>query len=884
MPLAVGTKLGPYEILAAAGAGGMGEVYRARDTRLDREVAIKVLPSHLAADGKFRERFEREARAISSLKHPHICVLYDIGRQDGIDYLVLEYLQGESLADRLERGPLPIEQVLVYGIQIADALERAHRQGVVHRDLKPSNIMITKDGVKLLDFGLAKPMAGAALASSALGAMTVSQQQKPLTAEGTLVGTFQYMAPEQLEGKDADPRSDLFAFGCVLYEMTTARRPFDGKTQASVVASILASEPPVISSVQPLTPPAFERVVKTALAKDPDERWQSAHDLKMQLKWISEGSQAAAPAVAAAKRSRWQSAAWPIAALLLLALLGVGAVWWSRAHQPRPTMYFNSYVPFPANDVALSPDGNKVALVAYSDQVNKYIIWVHEIGSRSANGLPGTEDASHPFWSPDGRFIAFFAQGKLKKVDLSSGDSVQVLCDAPHGRGGTWNRDGVIIFTPDVWKGLARVSAGGGTPVEITKPDGSRGEMSNRWPVFLPDGRHFIYLAANFSGEFRKNSLYVGTLDSNEKRLLTLASSNAVYAEPGYLLYLRDTDLTAQKFDLRTLSLSGEPRTLSSDVQYYPQIDLALFSVAGNGTLVVQTGKGAAKSQLAWFDRNGKQVGVVGTQGVFADPAISPDGRRVAFDQMEPDGRNQDVWVRELGNDAVMRLTFGPGLNELPQWAPDGKRIAIMSNQKLSSALHLRNADGSGSDSQLTEPLGSQQYPWGWSPDGKYLLVARGDALAYAGFGEKEPKVLLQGNWIVRNAQFSPDGKWIAYSSNEAGAFEIYVSPFPNAGSKWQVSRGGGEEPRWRHDGKELFYLSPEGKMMAASVKSGTGFESGAPVTLFQAHVRQPISSGDVVSYDVAADGQRFLINTKVDDPSAAPLSVILNWSSEIEK
>ena len=461
---------------------------------------------------------------------------------------------------------------------------------------------------------------------------------------------------------------------------------------------------------------------------------------------------------------------------------------------------------------------------------------------------------------------------------------MQILCDAPHGRGGTWNRDGVIVFAPDVWTGLHRVSAGGGTPVEITKPDPERMEMSHRWPVFLPDGRHFIYLAANFAGEFRKNTLYVGSLDSSEKRLLTPAASNAAYSEPGYLLYLRDTTLMAQKFDLRSFSLSGEPRTLSSDVQYLPQIDLALFGVAGNGTLVVQTGKGAAKSQLAWFDRSGKQVGVVGTQGVFADPAISPDGRRVAFDQMEPDGRNDDIWIRELGNDSVMRLTFGPGLMELPAWSPDGKRIALMANHGLSSALQLKNADGSGSETQISEPSGKQQDPWGWSPDGKSLLIERGDALAYLSLGNKEPKILVQGNWLVRNAQFSPDGKWIAYSSNETGAWEIYVSPFPDAGSKWQVSRGGGEEPRWRRDGKELFYLSPEGKMMAVPVRSRTGFASESPVGLFQAHVRQPISSGDVVSYDVSADGQKFLINTRVDEPNAAPLSVILNWSSEMEK
>ncbi len=884
MSLAPGTKLGPYEVQSPLGAGGMGEVYRASDTRLDRTVAVKILPAHLSQNAEAKSRFGREARAISSLSHPNICHLYDVGEQDGTSYLVMEYLEGETLADRLRKGPLPLDQVLKVGTEICQGLEKAHRSGIVHRDLKPSNIMLTKSGVKLMDFGLAKPTTAAVQGSSS--PVPLATMSQPLTVEGTVVGTFQYMSPEQVEGKEADARSDIFAFGAVLYEMITGHRAFEGKTTASTIAAILAAEPQPISTLQPLSPTALERIVQGCLAKDPDERLQTAHDVRVQLNWIAQsGSQSAMPARALPSRRRWDRAGWLFAVVLLLLLVAGSVAWWSSLHAPVRAMHFNSPVPFPANDLSLSPDGRFVALVAYSDQANRNMIWRYEVGSRQATAVPGTEDASHPFWSPDGRSLGFFAQGRLKKIDAFSGTSAQALCDAPHGRGGAWNRDGVILFSPEVFTGVYRVSSAGGTPVQVTKPDPSGFESSHRWPSFLPDQRHFLYTAANFSGRFDKNVVYVGALDTNEKVQVVSAASNAAYADPGYLLYWRDGALVAQRFDPRSFAVSGEPHTISDEVQYFPQTDLAVFNVAGKATLAVQTRKGASKSQLLWFNRSGKQVGAVAAPpGEFANPGLSPDGRRMVIDQTDSDGRHQNIWIHELANNAMTRLTFSPGLNQDAVWSPDGRRLAYGSSKKLNFSIFQKNADGSGSEEEIADLGVMQQNPWDWSRDGKFLLLRKDQELWYMSLEDRQAKPFLPGQSPARNAQFSPDGKWVAYSSNETGNWEVYVSAFPNPTSKWQVSRGGGEEPRWRRDGKELFYLSSDGKMSAVPVKVGNSFEAGPPDTLFQTHPRQPVSAMDFFSYDVTADGQRFLINTKVDEPSAPPLSIVLNWASDLEK
>ncbi|HST09218.1 MAG TPA: protein kinase [Terriglobales bacterium] len=884
MALHSGTMLGPYEVLSPAGAGGMGEVYRARDTRLDRIVAIKILPAHLSSNPESKQRFDREARTISGLSHPNICHLYDVGTQDGISYLVMEYLEGETLADRLSKGPLPLDQALKYGIEICEGLEKAHRCGVVHRDLKPGNIMLTRSCTKLMDFGLAKPVSGGPPSSGL--SETLATPQHPLTQEGMVVGTFQYMSPEQVEGKEADARSDVFALGAVLYEMVTGRRAFEGKTTASTIAAILAAEPPPISSVQPLSPPGLESTVKSCLAKDPDERVQTAHDVKLQLKWM-QGSSGLHPAVlqAAPQTSGWRRGGWLASALLLLLIIAGAWVWWRGSHQAAPAMYFISAAPSPAAAVALAPDGRTVALVAYYEQANKNVIWMHEVGGRTATVLQGTEGATYPFWSPDGRALGFFAQGKLKTIDVSSGRSAQVIADAPFGRGGSWGRDGVILFTPDAWNGLYRVSSSGGTPVEVTTPDRAQSQVSHRWPVFFPDGRHFLYLACNFSGKLDKNEIFVGSLDSAEQHPVINASSNVVYAEPGYLVYWRDNALVAQGFDVHNYALVGEPRIVSDAVQYFPQTNFAVFTVSGNA-LVAQTGlgKGANNSQLIWFDRRGKQVGTVGPPDQVANPRLSPDGRRVAVDQTDTDGRHVNIWVHDLESNATARLGIGPWLEQVTVWSPDGKQVIYTSNEKLFFSLYKKNTDGSGSAETVFDFGSPQQGPWDWSRDGKYLLVRNERELWYLTVPGLQPEPLLKSQYLIRNAQFSPDAKFVAYASSETGNWEVYVSPFPTFNSKWQVSRGGGEEPRWRSDGKELFYLTPGGTLMSVDVKTGASFEAGAPTVLFLTHLRQPISAMDFFSYDVTGDGQRFLVNSKLDTSSTAPLSIVLNWRAEMEK
>jgi eukaryotic-like serine/threonine-protein kinase len=887
MALSSGTMLGPYEIQSPLGAGGMGEVYRARDTRLDRTVAVKSLPAHLSANPEAKQRFDREARAISSLSHPNVCHLYDVGTHDGTSYLVMEYLEGETLADRLSKGPLPLDQLLKYGIEICEGLEKAHKGGVIHRDLKPGNIMLTKSGAKLMDFGLAKPALAASPQSSGLTQTLASPQ--PLTMEGMVVGTFQYMSPEQVEGKEADARSDIFALGAVLYEMATGKRAFEGKTVASTIAAVLAADPPPISSVQPFSPAALESAVKSCLAKDPDERVQSVHDVKLQLGWVKEhppstAGDKAVPAPAAT-RTAPSLAGWLVVGLLLLTVAGL-AFWWPRNHQTASAMYFNSSVPFPAQYVALSPDGQTLAFVAYSNQANKNVIYIQQIGGRNAGVRPGTEGATYPFWSPDGRSLGFFAQGKLKRIDVSAGRSAQIVADAPFGRGGSWSKDGVILFTPDAWSGLYRISSSGGTPVQVTKTDRTQYQVSHRWPVFLPDGRHFLFLACNFSGRLDHNMILLGSLDSSETRVVVNASTNVVYADPGYLIYWRDNALVAQGFDLDSYSLTGEPRPISDAVQYFPQTNFAIFTASAS-TLVAQTSIGGAanKSQLLWFDRHGKQTGAVGAPDQVSNPMLSPDGRHVAVDQTDADGRHVNIWIHELNSSAATRLGFGPWLEQISIWSPDARQVIYTSNEKLFFSLYLRNSDGSGSGENFFDFDSPQQGPWDWSRDGKYLLVRKERELYYLTISDRQAHPLLQSQWLIRNAQFSPDGKFVAYASSETGNWEVYVSPFPSFSSSWQVSRGdGGEEPRWRRDGKELFYLAPDGRLMAAEVKTGAGFEAGLPAALFQTHPRQPLSAMDFFTYDVTADGQKFLVNSKVDISNTAPLSVVLNWASETEK
>jgi serine/threonine protein kinase/Tol biopolymer transport system component len=886
MALAPGIILGPYEILAPLGAGGMGEVYRANDTRLGRIVAIKILPATIAADPIAKQRFEREARAISNLNHPNICVLYDIGEQDGVDYIVMEFLEGETLAKRLEKGALPTGQALKIGAQIAEALDKAHRSGIVHRDLKPGNIILTPSGAKLLDFGLAKessPLAD-------MATMTATIRNSPITQQGTIVGTFQYMSPEQVEGRELDGRSDIFSLGAVLYEMLTGKRAFEGKTQLSVASAILESEPAPMQTVRPLTPANLDHAICRCLTKDREDRWQTARDLASELKWIGEhGSQASASAVhgAAKQRGRWpEYLPWILSALLAGALL-VAAYLHSAGRNSSSTNYFYAQLPFPVQSMAVAPNGHTAAVVGKQETERANILWLYEVGAREGKGLANTEGASFPFWSPDGKFLAFFSDGKLKRLDIAGGP-VQVICDAPSGRGGTWNKDGVIVFTPSgqLTDGLYRVSAGGGKPVRITLADGSRGEDSHRWPTFLPDQKHFIYLAANVSGEMDPDTIYVGALDSNEKNFVTKANGNAAYVAPGYLLFYRNKALFAQRFDAAKLELTGDATPIVTDIAYLPRIVHASFAAADTRLLLVQSGTGISLSRLMWFDRKGNEAGGSSKPDVYSNIALAPDGRTVALDKTDPENTNADIWTYDLQRDAMKRLTFDPAIEAMPVWSPDGARILFASSRNKVFSLYAKNADGAQQEQSLGFDASDKddRYPSDWSRDGKYILYTRGTEMWIGELPGTKGRAFLRGPGTLRTGQFSPDGKWVAYASNESGKFEIYVTSFPEARGKWQVSSAGGTQPRWRGDAKELFYVAPDEKMMSVSVNAGANFDGGTPAALFQTHAREFFATSEQVSYDVTRDGQRFLINTRVKEAGTQPMSVILNWDAALQR
>jgi Tol biopolymer transport system component len=884
--LSAGTRLGPYEILSPLGAGGMGEVYRARDTRLERTVAVKVLPSHLSSSAETRQRFEREAKTISQLSHPHICALYDVGQEGETEYLVMEYLEGETLTDRLGKGPLPLEQTLRYGTEIADALDKAHRQGIVHRDLKPANVMLTKSGVKLLDFGLAKAIAPVAPA----GSLTALPTQQGLTQEGTILGTFQYMAPEQLEGKEADGRTDIFALGAVLYEMATGRKAFSGATQASLITAIMSAEPAAISTLQPMTPPALDRVVKTCLAKDPEDRWQSAHDVGRELKWIAEGSAAgiAAPAAVTVKRKIRECLAWALAALGLALATWVGIDHLRRGS--RPASLVRALLPLPEKmflgQVALSPDGARLAFTAASFG-GSGALFVRRLDGSSSQAVTGGENAWLPFWSPDGRRIGFFSEGKLKRVDVSEG-SVLTVCDAEYGAGGTWNRDGTIVFAPTRTSALYRVSAAGGSPVPVTKLDASRHETAHRYPWFLPDGRHFLYMAGDMNATpgDPANSIRVGSLDGKtDKKVVPLASA-ASYAG-GRLFYVRDGTLLAQEFDDSKLEGKGEPIPIVQRLGLYGFAFLWPFSVSESG-VVVAAPFFQSPSRLVWLDRSGKEIGSVGETGLVARPRLSPDGRRVAADVSDPGRDASDIWIYDAAGGAGTKFVFGAH-EDSAIWAPDGAHLAFDSDRRARGGhgdLWTKPLDG-GKEEILSESP-DDRVAEDWSRDGRFVsfhvLQVRGRRntqlwiLDTAGERRASP-FAADAEW-QGNSRFSADGRWIAYDCDESGRAEVYVRAFPGPGGKWQVSTTGGAFPVWRRDGRELFYISSDSKLMAVPVGADGSFKAGNPAPLFAVHP----GTGFGTPYDVSSDGQRFLVDTTLADQGSPPLEVVVNWTALLGK
>jgi eukaryotic-like serine/threonine-protein kinase len=872
MAQSAGTRLGPYEIVGPLGAGGMGEVYKARDTRLDRTVAIKVLPARFAADPQFRERFDREARAVAALNHPHICTLYDVGHQDGTDFLVMEYLEGETLATRLAHGALPLGQALRFAIEVADALDKAHRSGIFHRDLKPGNIMLLKSGAKLLDFGLAKARRPV-VAGTGLSMLPTTRAN--LTAQGAILGTFQYMAPEQLEGREADTRTDIFAFGAVLYEMLTGRKAFAGATQASVIGAIMHADPPLLSTLQPLAPASLDRLVGRCLVKDPDERWQSVADLASELRWIEQTSSDATsqPAgVASAttlRQARLRARVHLVAAVLGALAIGslASALYLRRAPADAPEMRVEIATPgadgFLA-EFALSPDGRTLAFQAAAD--GKAQLWLRALDAEAARPLAGTEGGRRPFWSPDSRSIAFFANGQLKRIDVAGGPPV-VLVSA-NGQGGTWSANGEILFAPQDTGPLYRVSARGGEAVAATRVDPPR--ITGHWhPFFLPDGRHFLFSGW---GTPDQKGVYLGSLGSTNTQRLFAANSSVVFAPPDRVLYARQGALVEQRLDVKTWQPIGEPLPVAGAVAVDIDCgDCVAASTSATG-LVAYRPTGPAR-QLVWVDRSGHETGRVGAPDTALRQAFQPshDGRSLAFARA---GEYLDIWLLDVASGVSQRFTFEAASKLYPVWSPDGRRIVYSWDRAGVLDLYVKAVDGAGNGTLLwssSEPKGA----YDWSADGRFILYASNstktgtDLWALPLTGDKTPVEVAHSAFNEYSGRFSPDGRLVVYYSNESGRPELYVQPFPGPGGKKQITSGGGFFLEWARDSRALIYGEPGNpprRMAVPITLHGSVAEVGKPV----AQESRPFGIMQ------SRDGQQVL-QDKIVKP-AAPVTVILNW------
>jgi Tol biopolymer transport system component/tRNA A-37 threonylcarbamoyl transferase component Bud32 len=925
MSLMSGAKLGPYEILAPLGAGGMGEVYRAKDTRLDREVAIKVLPAHLSRSPEFKQRFEREAKSISQLTHAHICTLHDVGHHEGTDYLVMELLEGETVAQRVTKGPLPLDAVLTHGVEIASALDAAHRKGVVHRDLKPGNVMLTKTGAKLLDFGLAK---SATVMDNDPSAVTISQ---PLTSKGTILGTFQYMAPEQLEGIEADARTDIFAFGAVLYEMATGKRAFEGHSRASLIASIMSSYPRAISELQPMTPLALDRLIRKCLAKDPDARWQSGADVADVLRCIADGGSLVGMPAALRSARRFRERLWIAGALVVAAASLVFALL-SLSSGTGDARKVWSIVPAPdettlmatgdlAGPVVISPDGTTLAFVALGKDAQR--LWVRPLNGPTARVLPGTEGATFPFWSADSRTIGYFAKEKLYTVSAGGGPPISV-CDAPGGRGGAWNREGVILFSPAYRSGVLRVTPTGGKPVPVTTLDETK-HTSHRWPAFCPDGKHFLYLAvAHGAAQTESNAVYLASLDGGEPKLVMHGSANAAQVTD-YLLFPRENTLQAAPFDVKTARMLGDPMVVATEVMYDVTVWRAGFSASDRGVLTFHTGTAGGEIQLVRRDRAGKDLGKIADPGNFGSLSLSPDGKKVATDIS---GAETDVWIYDVARGVRSRLTFGNAANLNPVWSPDGQSLVYASIYlaRPEATHRISRRPAMGGDEEVLYTSNEETWVTDWSSDGKYLLLSKGkyiggnpcDIWVLPLLGERIPFPLMKTPFLESNARFSPDGKWVAYDSNETGQWEVYIVPFnppsedpsaaaepirggplrggglsagepqtdPSAakrtdfvgGGKWQVSTHGGVQVKWRGNGKEVFFVSGDSKIRAVEISvTNNGLEIGAATSLYQ--VNQPAG---IDPFDVSPDGEWFVVNTS-NVQGSSPINLIVNWEEGLK-
>ncbi|MBI4477924.1 MAG: serine/threonine-protein kinase [Acidobacteria bacterium] len=874
MPLTPGSRLGPYDVQTLLGTGGMGEVYKARDTRLDRSVAIKVLPEVLSADAQFRERFEREARTISQLNHPHICTLHDVGQQDGVDYLVFEYLEGETLADGLKKGPLPIEQALTIATGICDALDQAHRRGVVHRDLKPGNVMLVRGGgstdsvvAKLLDFGLAKTTAPALSVS---GSSIAPTQQAPLTQAGTILGTFQYMAPEQLEGREADARTDIFAFGAMLYEMVTGKKAFEGKTHISLVSAIMTADPAPMSALQPMSPRRLERIVRTCLAKDPDERWSSAHDLLLELKWLREGGESAAVGAPVPASARPRLSWLAVAALVSLAI-GASAAWFLKPAPAVRAPLARFSIPLPAGQgftrtgrhvVALSPDGTRLVYAANNQ------LYLRTINQPTPVPIRGSEiDPAEPFFSPDGEWVAFWAGGQLRKISVSGGAPV-TLATIPNPFGGNWAPEGIVVGQGAA--GVVRVPPDGGTAETVTKVDAAKPESAHG-PQVLPGGRVLLFTLRASRGTWDDGVAVVQDLKGGERKVVFQGGRDFRYLSTGHLVYGRQATVFAVPFDLSSLEVKGGPVPLVENVASAGGGSGAMqWSVSETGSVAHVIGGEVQQRTLVWLDRNGNARPVTETRREFEDLALSPDGQSIAV-TLETSPRS--IWIQDVTRGTLSRLTFGADRRD-PVWTPDGKRVIYGSADNL--GLFWKPADGSGEEETLTTTK-SIAFPHSVSPDGQWLVYAEGDDLRMLPLrGERKPITVVQSPATEGAGMVSADGRWLAYTSNESGRTEVYVRPFPGPGGKWQISTDGGHDPMWHPRGTELFFRNAD-QVLAVAISTSPTVKAGVPHVLFRGRfVNTGIDSG------YTADHDRFVFIQESTQTSTPEIGFVLNWFQEL--
>jgi eukaryotic-like serine/threonine-protein kinase len=902
MPLVAGTKLGPYEIQSAVGAGGMGEVYKARDTRLNRTVAVKVLPTHLSSNPDLRARFEREAKAISALQHPNICVLYDVGSQNGVDFLVMEYLEGETLYTRIARKPLPTDEALKIAIEIADALEKAHRSGIIHRDLKPGNVMLTKSGAKLMDFGLAKPNAlsssgpssGApGISSMATMAATMADLASPVTLAGTLIGTVQYMSPEQIQGKEADARSDIFAFGAMFYEMLTGKRAFQGKSQLSLASAILEKDPEPISAVVPLTPPALDQIVRTCLSKDPDDRFQSAHDLKLQLQWIAaSASQAGTPALVTSPRKKSAtalSAALIVGWLLALAAAALVFLYSNRLTSARQTVHTTieqpaglDLAPSVPGAPVISPDRQYIAFIT----LKKGISWTATTGSmlfleHLATGLaapvPGGDDATFPFWSPDSKYLGFFSEGKLKKIPVAGGPA-QIICDAPDGRGASWSQQGTIVFAPRLAGALQSVSDGGGTPVDVTSAPKDDAQFTDRNPYFLPDGKHFLYVQR---GKDSIGRVLAGSLSGGPPEEILPFGSNVAFSD-GFLFYVKDSALIAQAFDPSSLSFKGKPVSIAANVDYYPARNLAYFSVSGN--VLIYRLSSVVNRDLGFFDLTGKEVEHWGDPAPYLTARYYPALQKMLL--IRANTASYSLWLADMQRKTINRLTPDTNSAQFGVLSRDEKNLWITTTTGYVSALTRKSLAASGEEERVIKKFDGQLVIFDISPDGRYLIFDHQDPKTdYDVYimdiqGEdlqgRKPVPILNTPAAERFGDLSPDSKWMAFTSNETGRDELFVTSFPAPGARWQVSNGGGVvgvtgSITWSHDGKKLRYRAGD-KIFEVEVRySSDKLEFSAPKELVTLPPKLTVIS-------ILPDDKTIMALRPSGDTTPVPIDFILNW------